>query len=235
MKFTYLLINFFTLLFPVALSFDKKVQFHKSWKYIWPGMAVTGVVFLFWDVLFTLKGVWSFNSNYVTGPAILHLPVEEVLFFLTVPFACIFIYACLNYYIKREMEMRLTRIISNLIIIFSILVLIFYHHRMYTRVAFTLAAFLVVLFQFIYKVRWLNRLYITYAVALIPFYIINGILTSLPVVIYNNTEMLGRRVGTIPIEDHFYLLALLLMNIGFFEYFKKRAIKVHYDKFAGVH
>ncbi len=235
MKFTYLLINFLTLLFPLALSFDKRVQFHKSWKFIWPGMAITGLVFLFWDVLFTLKGVWSFNSNYVTGFTILHLPVEEIFFFLTVPFACIFIYACLNYYVKREMEMRLTRVISNLIIIFSILVLIFYHHRLYTRVAFTLVAFLVILFQFIYKVRWLSRFYVTYAVALIPFYIINGILTGLPVVIYNNTEMLDRRIGTIPVEDHFYMMALLLMNIGFFEYFRKRAIKVHYDKFAGVH
>jgi lycopene cyclase domain-containing protein len=235
MKSAYLLINFFTLIFPVALSFDKRVQFHKSWKFIWPGMAITGLVFLFWDILFTVKGVWSFNSNYIIGINILPLPIEEILFFLTVPFACIFIYACLNYYIKREIEMRLTRIISNLIIIFSILILIFYHHRMYTRVTFTLVAFLVILFQFIYKMRWLNRFYVTYVVALIPFYIINGILTSLPVVLYNNTENLGRRVGTIPIEDHFYLMALLLMNIGFFEYFKKRAIKVHHDTFAGVH
>jgi hypothetical protein len=33
---------------------------------------------------------------------------------------------------------------------------------------------------------------------------------------------MGLRVGTIPVEDHFYLMALLLMNIGFFEYFKAR-------------
>jgi lycopene cyclase domain-containing protein len=164
MKSTYLLINFFTIIFPVALSFDKRVQFHKNWKFIWPGMAITGIVFLFWDVLFTVKGVWSFNGRYITGITILKLPVEEILFFLTVPFACIFIYACLNFYIKREIDMRLTRIISNLIIIFSILILIFYHHRIYTRVTFTLTAFLVILFQFIYKVRWLNRFYVTYIV-----------------------------------------------------------------------
>jgi len=232
MKSTYLLINFFTIIFPVALSFDKRVQFHKNWKFIWPGMAITGMVFLFWDVLFTVKGVWSFNSSYITGITVLKLPIEEILFFLTVPFACIFIYACLNFYIKREIDMRLTRIISNLIIIFSILILIFYHHRIYTRVTFTLTAFLVILFQFIYKVRWLNRFYVTYIVALIPFYIINGILTSLPVVLYNNTENLGYRIGTIPVEDHFYLMALLLMNIGLYEYFRSRAIKLHHDRFA---
>ena len=204
------------------------MQFHKSWKFIWPGIILTGLVFLFWDVLFTVDGVWWFNPKYITGITVFRLPVEEILFFLTVPFACLFIYACLNYYIKREIDIRLTRIISNLIIIFSILILIFYHHRMYTRVTFTLLAFLVIMFQFIFKVRWLNRFYVAYLVALIPFYIINGILTALPVVIYNNTENLDKRIGTIPVEDHFYMMALLLMNIGFFEYFRSKAKKLHH-------
>lgn len=228
MNYTYLLVNFLTILFPLALSFDKRVAFHKKWKYLWPGLAITGIVFLFWDILFTVDGVWSFNPHYTIGITILQLPVEEILFFLTVPFACTFIYACLNYYLKREMDMRLTRIISNLIIIFSILILIFYHHRLYTRVTFTLLAFLVIIFQFIYKAQWLNRFYAAFAVALVPFYIINGILTSLPVVMYNNAQNLGIRIGTIPVEDHFYLMALLLMNIGFYEYFRTRKPKLHH-------
>jgi len=227
-KYTYLLINFATLFFPVVLSFDKRVQFYKSWKFIWPGIIITGLIFLFWDVLFTVKGVWSFNPKYITGLNFMHLPVEEILFFLTVPFACTFIYACLNYYIKWEINMRLTRIISNLIIIGSILILIFFRHQLYTRVTFCLLAFLVILFQFLFRVRWLSRFYMAYLVALIPFYIINGILTALPVVIYNNTENLGKRVGTIPVEDHFYMMALLLMNIGFFEYFKLKRKNLHH-------
>lgn len=226
--YTYLLINFFTVIFPLALSFDKKVAFNKSWKFLWQGILITGLMFLFWDVLFTVDNVWSFNPKYITGITLLGLPVEEILFFLTVPFACTFIYACLNYYIKREMDMRLTRIISNAIIIFSILILIFYHHRLYTRVTFTLLAFLVILFQFMLKVRWLNRFYISFLVVLVPFYIINGVLTALPVVMYNNAENLGLRLGTIPVEDHFYLMALLLMNIGFYEYFKDRKIKIYH-------
>lgn len=228
MKFTYLLINFFTILFPLALSFDKKVQFYKKWKFIWPGLLITGVIFLFWDVLFTVDNVWSFNPKYITGITILQLPIEEIFFFLTVPFACIFIYACLNYYIKWEMDTRLTRIISNLLIILSILILLFYHHRLYTRVTFTLLAFLVILLQFIYKARWLNRFYISFLVVLIPFYIINGVLTAWPVVIYNNAQNMGLRLGTIPVEDHFYCMALLLMNVAFFEYFRLRSIKIHH-------
>jgi len=227
-KFTYLLINFFTILFPLALSFDKKVHFYKSWKFIWPGLLITGLVFLFWDVLFTLDGVWSFNPDYITGITILHLPIEEILFFLTVPFACIFIYACLNYYMSWQMDTRLTQIISNVLIIFSIVILVFYHHQLYTRVTFTLLAFLVILLQFIYKVHWLNRFYMAFVVVLIPFHIINGILTAIPIVSYNNAQNMGVRLGTIPVEDHFYCMALLLMNIALFEYFKRRSIKIHH-------
>jgi lycopene cyclase domain-containing protein len=228
-KYTYLLLNFLTILFPMLLSFDKKVTFYKSWKFLWPGILITGVLFLFWDIIFTINGVWSFNPKYIIGIHIFGLPVEEMLFFLTVPFACTFIYTCLDHYLNWEINIRLTRILSNLIIIFSILILVFYHHRIYTRVSFTLVAFLVILFQFLLKVRWLNRFYVAFIVTLVPFYIINGILTSLPVVIYNNVQNMGIRLGTIPVEDHFYLMALLLMNIGLFEYFRKKSKPVYHD------
>lgn len=222
MKYTYLLINFFTLLFPVILSFDKRVQFYKSWKFIAPGIIITGIVFLFWDILFTIKGVWSFNTDYIVGLRFLQLPIEEILFFLTVPFACIFIYACLNYYVKWEMNIRLTRIISNLLIILSVWLLIFNYQKLYTLITFSLLLVLITLLQYVFKVKWLNRYYVTYVVALIPFYVMNGLLTSMPVVLYNNVQNLGNRVGTIPVEDHFYCMSLLLMNIAFFEYFRHK-------------
>jgi lycopene cyclase domain-containing protein len=223
LKYTYLLINFLTVLFPVALSFDKRVAFYKSWKFIWPGMAVTGLFFLIWDVLFTIKGVWSFNPKYVLGINILDLPVEEVLFFLTVPFACIFIYACLNHYLNYMLSDMVSEVLSSALIVLSILVLLFYSQKLYPLITFGLLLVLVVLLEYVLRRRWLNKFYIMYVVALIPFYIVNGLLTAIPVVIYSKTQTMGYRVFTIPFEDHFYLMALLLMNVGFFEYFKARS------------
>ncbi len=222
MKYTYLLINFLTVVFPVALSFDKRVAFYKSWKYIWPGMTITGLFFLVWDVLFTVKGVWSFNPKYILGINIYQLPIEEVLFFLTVPFACVFIYACLNHYFKYMLSDMVSEVISGAMVVLSILVLIFHSQKLYPLVTFSLLLVLIVLFEYVLRRRWLNRFYIMYIVALIPFYIVNGALTSIPVVLYSKTQTIGNRVWTIPFEDHFYLMALLLMNIGFFEYFKSR-------------
>ena len=125
MKFTYLLINFLTIFFPIILSFDKRVQFFKSWKFIFPGLFITGLLFLLWDYVFTIYGVWSFNPDYIIGVYMLNLPLEEILFFVTVPFACIFIYECLNYYVKKDFLISIIyAIFSYLVNIFTKLILI---------------------------------------------------------------------------------------------------------------
>jgi lycopene cyclase domain-containing protein len=186
-------------------------------------MAITGLVFLFWDVLFTIKGVWSFNNAYITGIKFFELPLEEILFFLTVPFSCIFIYACLNYYVSWSISHNVSKWISNFLLLLGALLIIAYPNRLYTVVTFSLLLILIVLFQYVFKSAWLKRFYMAYIVSLLPFYIVNGILTAIPIVLYNNAENMAKRVGTIPVEDHFYSMALLVMNVGFFEYFKNKA------------
>lgn len=227
MENTYLLINFLTVLFPVILSFDKRVRFYQSWKYIFPGLLISGLLFLFWDYLFTIYGVWSFNPDYIRGIYFLNLPIEEILFFVTVPFACIFIYECLNYYIKRDLLASVSVYITYLLIGLCAVLLLLYYDKVYSLITFGLLLVILLLAQFVFKLKFLSRFYLAYLVSLIPFYIVNGLLTSIPVVIYNNEENMAFRVGTIPFEDHFYSMAMLLLNIMFFEYFRNRAKEVY--------
>jgi len=227
MQNTYLLINFLTVLFPVILSFDKRVKFYQNWKYIFPGLFLSGLLFLFWDYLFTVYGVWSFNPDYIIGIYFLNLPLEEILFFVTVPFACIFIYECLNYYIKRDLLESVSVYITYMLILLCAVLLVLYYDRVYSLITFGLLLVILLLVQFVFKLRFLSRFYLAYLVSLIPFYIVNGLLTSIPVVLYNNEENMSFRVGTIPFEDHFYSMAMLLLNIMFFEYFRNRANAIH--------
>ncbi|EOR94629.1 hypothetical protein ADIARSV_2227 [Arcticibacter svalbardensis MN12-7] len=220
--YTYLLINFLTVLFPVLLSFDKRVHFYKSWKHIFPGLLLTGLSFLLWDYIFTLYHVWSFNDQYVIGLYFLNLPLEEILFFVTVPFSCIFIYACLNEYLKKDLLGRFSSWITLVLVVMSAVLLSMYYDRVYTLITFGLLL-LIGLYVYIRKPVFLGRFYLAYLISLVPFYIVNGLLTSIPVVLYNDAQNVGFRVGTIPFEDHFYSLTMLLMNVLFFEYFKKRA------------
>lgn len=220
MKGTYLLVNFLTILFPILLSFDKRVHFVQYWRSLFPALGLSGLIFLVWDVLFTQYGVWSFNPNYVVGIAFEGLPVEEILFFLTVPFACLFIYECLNYYIKADYFAPLANLLTLALMGLSAWMLFFYYQQVYSLITFALCLVLgaILLWR---KPIWLGRFYLAFFVSLLPFYLVNGLLTSLPVVLYNNAENCGFRVGTIPFEDHFYSLALLLLNVLLYEHFKQ--------------
>src|ERR1017187_1219286 len=83
---------------PLTLSFDKKVAFYKKWKYLFPAMIIPALFYIAWDIFFTSEGVWYFNEKYITGIKIVNLPLEEVLFFLMVPYCCVFIYECIRCY-----------------------------------------------------------------------------------------------------------------------------------------
>jgi len=222
-KFTYLFINALTIVFPLILSFDRRVQFYKKWRFLWPGMLITGLVFLGWDMVFVVEGVWRFNDQYTIGVNINNLPIEEILFFFTVPFSCVFVYACLNYYIRLEIPELSPKPFTGGMILLSLGIIILCFNRVYTLVTFGFLMVLLLYIQYIRSVKWMGKFYRAYIVCLLPFFIINGLLTAIPVVEYNDHRNLGVRLWTIPLEDMFYMMALLLMNIAFFEYFSKRA------------
>ena len=67
-----------------------------------------------------------------------------------------------------------------------------------------------------------------FLVAIIPFIIVNGILTGAvtdqPIVWYSESHIMGPRIYTIPIEDLYYNYAMLLPIIGIYEYLKEKFI-----------
>ncbi|HRH66226.1 MAG TPA: lycopene cyclase domain-containing protein [Bacteroidia bacterium] len=219
--YTYLLINFFSILIPFLFSFEKRLSYYKSWKALFPAIAITGTFFIVWDHYLTSRNVWSFNPDYVIGINFWGLPLEEWLFFFTIPYSCLFIYESLNYLIKKDPFLRYSKNISLTLLVILFATAVFNTDKSYTGIKLSLTA-LMLLFTVIKNYPFMGKFYRAYLVSLIPFLIVNGILTSLPVVIYNNAENLGIRIYTIPVEDTMYSLMLLLMNVVLFEYFKKK-------------
>ncbi|HOX76826.1 MAG TPA: lycopene cyclase domain-containing protein [Bacteroidales bacterium] len=224
-KFTYALLLAGSVLIPFILSFDKKVAFFRNWKYLFPATLITAAVFIIWDIYFTKHNVWWFNKDFVTGLFIQGLPVEEWLFFIIIPYCCIFIYEVSRAYLKKEWKGFIIPVNIILFIIFLVITLVNID-RIYTAVNFGMATFIIGL-QFFLKTHktWMFHFYVAYALSLIPFFLVNGVLTSMPVVGYNDEENLAMRIYTIPVEDFAYLVNLLLMNLTLYEFFKSRSLK----------
>ncbi len=213
--YLYIIILLASAVLPVSLSFDKKVHFFSHWRYVIPAIFINTAVFIIIDIIFTSKGVWGFNPQHNMGIVFAGLPLEEYLFFILVPYSCLFIhYVYLHYSGDYSLPDRLVRMISAFLIFFMVLISLFFSDKIYTVFysLFTAGMIMVLLFE---KSRILNRYYITYIIMLVPFIIVNSILTgtflSEEVVWYNVDEIIGERVLTIPVEDFLYLFSLIAM------------------------
>ncbi len=221
----YLTIDLLTISAPFLLSFDKRVAFYKQWKYLFPAMLLMGIVFIAKDVIFAASGIWGFNDRYLIGFRMLGLPIEEWLFFVVVPYAIVFIYACLLVYVKTDILKHVHRPFFVVLSVVLLVVGALYYDRLYTSVIFILTA-LLLLYNVYKKQPWLSYFLLAYLVSLVPFLIVNGALTGYfteePIVWYDNSQNLGIRILTIPIEDSIYSLMMMLMTIQGMEWLKKR-------------
>ena len=220
-KYTYWFILLGSVFVPLLLSFEKNVSFYKEWKYLFPAIALTTVFFVIWDHYFTINQVWSFNDTYITGFKILNLPIEEICFFVLIPFCCAFIYYSLNYYIKKDLIHSFEDFVSYTLLAFFLLLAVLHTDQAYTFTTNLFAALLITFLK-LKRVTFLSRFYLTYIVSTIPFLIVNGLLTSIPVVLYNDSENLGVRLYTIPLDDFIYSFLMLLITISLNEFFKSK-------------
>ena len=222
-NFTYLILLISSVSVPLALSFDKKVQYYKNLKYILPAILFTATLFIIWDIYFTEAKIWSFNPEYTIGIDLKGLPLEEWLFFLVIPYACVFIYEVLKVYLEKYEYAKHFLVLSLFLIVGFALLSYFFRQQLYTFFTFLFSAVYLgyVVFRNQFK-QHITKFYFCYFVSLLPFTIVNGILTSLPVVQYNPAHILNIRIMNIPIEDFSYLFLMLLLVTTIYEMLKKR-------------
>ena len=227
MNTLYLLLNLGSVSVPFLYSFHPKLQLHKRFLWIFISILLTMVIFIPWDVIFTLHGIWGFNDTYFLGLKLFSLPIEEWLFFICIPFACVFThYALLLYFPNLKLNKTVTKGISTGLMSLLFILAIVHYEKWYTVINFGLAIPLTAL-VYKYNTKLLQHFFLTFLVMLIPFFIVNGILTGSfidnQVVWYNNAENLGIRMGTIPVEDSIYAYTMILCNLFLTELFVKRS------------
>ncbi len=223
-KYLYLVINSASISIPFLASFYPKHAFYKKWKNYFIANLIVATFFIIWDILFTKIGVWGFNPRYLTGFYFFTIPIEEFLFFFFIPYASVFVYFSLNYLVPQNPLEKYQKNSTLFLAISLAIISAFYYNHLYTSVTFILTS--LYLFYNYFKNKNLSKIYFSYLITLFFFFIVNGILTGTgieePVVWYNNTENLGIRIGTIPVEDVFYGFLLIASIIQIFEYFNAK-------------
>ena len=223
MSLTYLLLNVLIIAVPLAFAFDKRFAYYRRFAALAFSIGLVSSSYLVWDVIVTARGEWSFNGKYLTGLHVLNIPIEEILFFITVPFSCLFLYEAISYATK-ETHFAL----PNLVVVTAAIVLITcsiaLRDQGYTSKSLLSCGFFLIL-AFLLDRPLLNskQYWLWLAVCYIPFLIFNSVLTALPVVEYNPTAIFGFRIFTIPVEDFFYNYAMLSFYLLFYRMRRARS------------
>ena len=94
---------------------------------------------------------WGFNNDYLLGIYLFNLPLEEILFFITVPYACVFIYECLNVYIKKNYLQHGALLATILLAILISIVGLLHLRQLYTSVTFLFLPVILLIHYSIFK------------------------------------------------------------------------------------
>lgn len=226
MGYTYALILFFTVIICFIASFDKRIQFHLHYGAFMKAAVLVAIPFIAWDVWFTARGVWWFDTRYTSGVRIAGLPIEEWLFFICIPFSCVFTYFCIDKFYKWENLAGFNNLIVFVSVIVCSVVALLHHDKIYTLVTSLVTIATLIYLHFIAGVYWIGKASWVFLILMLGFFPVNGLLTGTgiasAIVHYNRDEFLGIRILTIPIEDAVYGYTQFLLLLYFFKVFSNK-------------
>lgn len=209
MRAEYLLFDLLILAVPLLVGAK-----HPGWIRDHLGVAlraalVMAVPFVAWDAAVAGRH-WWFDPRYVLGPELFGLPFEELLFFLAVPLACLFTWEALLGAPRARAHRGLGWLYPVAWALVPLGLGVAAHGEAYTGYALV-AVGVVALVDHALGAGLLlaPRAHAFFGVVLLLTLVFNGYLTARPVVHYGEAYQLGVRIGTIPVEDFAYGLALV--------------------------
>jgi lycopene cyclase domain-containing protein len=207
----YLYLNIAIIAFPLIFSFERRwIRFYKKFIPILVSLFIVGIFFIIWDIFATSRGHWSFNPAYVNSKKLLGLPLEEILFFVTVPYSCLFVFDSIIHFLGDKKLFSDRKWLSPIIGVLIILSALGFYNKEYTFLAIFSVGVSILFVSLVNINLFSSRAYWIYTIlTLVLFLIFNYILTSVPVVQYSSTAITGFRVTSIPIEDFLFNFSML--------------------------
>jgi lycopene cyclase domain-containing protein len=207
----YLFLNAMILASPLFFSFERRwIKFYKKLKPLLVSLFIVGIFFIAWDVFATSRGHWSFNPAYINSIKLLGLPVEEILFFVTVPYSCLFVFESVLHFLGDKKLFSPRKWLSSVVGVLISLSAFGFYSKEYTFLAIISVGVSILFVSLVNVKLFSSRAYWIYTIlTLVLFLIFNYILTSFPVVQYSSNAISGFRITTIPIEDFLFNFSML--------------------------
>ena len=217
----YLLFNLLVLAGPVALSFWSRTRFVHLWPLVAAAAATAAVPYVAWDAWVTGRH-WWFNPEYSLPHRPLGLPPGEWLFFLTVPFACIFTWRTLAKPERGHLSPGRGWIYLAAVALLPLSVWLWSLGKEYTSLAVGALGVSAIVDRAVGTRLLTHTRYPRFVAMLMGLtFVFNGYLTARPVVLYDASYQLDVRIWTVPVEDFVYGLSLMNFALIFFHLFTR--------------
>ncbi|HRI00641.1 MAG TPA: lycopene cyclase domain-containing protein [Saprospiraceae bacterium] len=196
--------------------FAYQYHFIKDWLL---SVITAAFCFIIWDYAFTEVGIWGFNPKYVSGFSIGGFPIEEIIWFLVVPYASLYIFHLVDRFGSNLREKRS----SNLLIVVVIVVLTLFYFKFDDKLYSCFTSGVGIALCCLAMIRKTSKhevLIVSFPIIIIPMILVDGLLTGMftsqPLVAYNPQEFSQIRLISIPVEDFIfgwdYLLSIILIK-----------------------
>ncbi len=222
-NYTFLIILSLIFIAPLIFSFTGKSGFLQKLRYAMPAIFISGFMFLLWDIRFTQVGIWSYREEYTVGLFHKGLPIEEWFFYLVIPYSALFVYEIIKTRFSTLNFNNISTAISLALIVCLGIVAYMYRIRLYTFFCFFFTTIYLgyTIFRKQFKPH-LTHFFLSYIIMLVPYLLLNGILTWNMAIEYHQEQVLNIWLWMVPVENLVYLFLLMLINITVYEYLSER-------------
>lgn len=209
MRAEYLLFDLAILAIPLLVGAWRLAWFYDRIGTALRAALVVAVPFVAWDAAVAGRH-WWFDPRYVLGVEAFGLPIEELLFFIAVPLACLFTWETVLKAPRARANPGLRWLYPLLWAMVPLGIGLAMHGLEYTGYALV-ALGVVALLDHATGVGLLlaPRAHAFLGAVVLLTVVCNGYLTGRPIVHYGEAYQLGIRLGTIPVEDFIYGSALV--------------------------
>ena len=232
MEFEYLLFNLLVTIGPLAgvCAFRKISRLPKGIPALF-AILITATLFIFLDHQVT-DVWWRFNPNYILKIFRGNLPIEELIFFFSVPFACLILWVNLKDRTTDKVSVHVTRLFTLGLWGMLWMGAVIYKEAPYTRFVLITSACIPVLDILLrtYLLRSRAFLFFIFGITNALTLVFNGYLTARPIVRYNPTTKSGFNIMTIPFEDFIFGMVLISLTLILYEFFVRKLASSHHVK-----